>query len=268
MKILLINLDQSNDRLAQQRAQFNKLALEFERLPAVSIHNISEAEYSKVAFKNQREMKYSELACFLSHKKAWEMVIEKQEPCLILEDDALLVTDLSKILKDIEKLNTIDFVNLEVHDRKKKFIAKGATYQIVNQRYDLLRLYQDRSGTGGYVLFPSGAKKLLEKLEASHPKMADEFISTCYELIGYQIEPAALLQSDQSEKYGLEIEDISTSVIRSLNQGISKNIPVLDQFKYKKNRLIQQLLLGVRHLSIMHKSERREIKFDKNRFER
>lgn len=266
MKILLINLDQSQDRLIQQKEQFHKLKLEFERLPAVSIHDISENDYSQVAFKNQREMKYSELACFLSHKKAWEVVIKKQEPCLILEDDAVLVKDLSNILDDIAKINTVDFINLEVHDLKKKFVAKEPTYQVGNHYYSLLRLYQDRSGTGGYVLFPTGARKLLNKLEQSHPKMADEFISTCYELNGYQIEPAALLQSDQSEKYGLQVKEISTSVIRSLDLGQSTKIPFWNQCKYKKNRFIQQMLLGIRHLAIMNKSVKREIHFDKERF--
>ena len=42
MKVLLINLDQSKDRLAQQQAQFKDLELEFERLSAVSIHDFSE----------------------------------------------------------------------------------------------------------------------------------------------------------------------------------------------------------------------------------
>ena len=124
MKILLINLEQSIDRLEQQHIQFNDLGLEFERLPAVSIHDFSEAEYKEMAFKGQRPMKQSELACFLSHKKAWEYVIRHNEPCVILEDDAILVKDFKNILNDLTQIDEIDYVNLEVHGRKKNSCQK------------------------------------------------------------------------------------------------------------------------------------------------
>ena len=97
MKVLLINLDQSQDRLAQQQAQFKDLELEFERLSAISIHDFSEDDYKRMAFGGQRPMKQSELACFLSHKKAWDYIVEHNEPCVVLEDDAILVKDFKKI---------------------------------------------------------------------------------------------------------------------------------------------------------------------------
>lgn len=50
MKILLINLDQSTDRLVKQQEQFKQLGLSFERFPAVSIKDFSEDEYKALAF--------------------------------------------------------------------------------------------------------------------------------------------------------------------------------------------------------------------------
>ncbi|WP_323841352.1 MULTISPECIES: glycosyltransferase family 25 protein [unclassified Moraxella] len=45
MKIYIINLDQSTDRLALQNKQFARLNLSFERLPAVSVADISKEFY-------------------------------------------------------------------------------------------------------------------------------------------------------------------------------------------------------------------------------
>ena len=77
MKILIINLEHSTERLAQQQQQFDRLGLLFERLPAVSLHDFNDEEYNRLAFSGQRPLKKAELACFLSHKKAWEYVTSK-----------------------------------------------------------------------------------------------------------------------------------------------------------------------------------------------
>ena len=110
MKILLINLDQSKDRLLQQQAQFSDLGLEFERLSAISINDFSEDEYKAMAFGGQRPMKQSELACFLSHKKAWDYIVEHDEPCVVLEDDAILVKDFKNILNDLMQIKEMDYL--------------------------------------------------------------------------------------------------------------------------------------------------------------
>ena len=90
MNILIIQLLGSKERLDFQQQQFARLQLNFEILPAVSVANISEQQYQQQAFGWQRPLRKVELACFLSHKTAWEKVVELNQPCLILEDDAVL----------------------------------------------------------------------------------------------------------------------------------------------------------------------------------
>lgn len=266
MKVFIINLEQCTDRLEQQTLQFQKLDLIFERLPAVSIQDISIQDYERFAFNGQRPMKQSELACFLSHKKAWQAVISSKQPCLILEDDAVLVRDLKHILDDISNLENIDFVNLEVHGRK-KMVAKEK-FATVATDYHLFELYQDRSGAAAYVLFPSGAKKLLERLEQTYPKLADEFISSCYSLNAYQIEPAAALQSDKAQMYGVDVRVIHGSVIGYVqNNHTNKLLVSFDsKIKYKKNRVIQQIYLGFHQFKGVFKFIRRNIELDRHRF--
>ncbi|SDB80901.1 glycosyltransferase family 25 protein [Acinetobacter boissieri] len=266
MKVFIINLEQCTDRLEQQTLQFQKLDLTFNRLAAVTVNEFSKETYERLAFQGQRPMKQSELACFLSHKKAWQTVLDLKEPCLILEDDAVLVKDLKEILNDIKRLENTDFVNLEVHGRKKS-VAKEPRYTVATD-YNLFNLYQDRSGTGGYVLFPTGAKKLLDCAEQTHPKLADEFIYGCYTLNAYQIEPAALLQSDKADMYGVDVSVMHESVIGLIknNHSHAPQNSLMSKFKYKKNRIEQQILLGIHYLKGMFRYNRREIQVDKQRF--
>ncbi|MDY6485767.1 glycosyltransferase family 25 protein [Acinetobacter faecalis] len=265
MKILLINLDKSTDRLEQQKNQFNELGLEFERLPAVSIHDFSDDEYKKMAFNGQRPMKQSELACFLSHKKAWEYVIELNQPCVVLEDDAVLVKDFKKIIDDFDQLTDIDYINLEVHGRKKT-VAIHARYSVADNSYNLLEIFIDRSGTGGYVLYPTGAQILLDFMAKRAIGLSDEFIHSCYELKAYQIEPAALLQSDKCLEYNVSCAYMHTSVIAQEKNNFNFNLSPTEKTQFKVRRIKAQVNLGLRQLKCLNKGVKREIVVDPKRF--
>ncbi|NAR64329.1 glycosyltransferase family 25 protein [Acinetobacter haemolyticus] len=268
MKILMINLERSKDRLEQQIEQFNKLGLVFERLPAVSIADFSEQVYQDLAFGGQRPMKQSELACFLSHKKAWEYVIEVNQPCAILEDDAVLVRDFGKILDEANGLKNMDFINLEVHGRR-KLIAKSAEFSLGNGDYQLFSLYQDRSGTGGYILYPNGAKKLIDFIGKRSIGLADEFIYSCRALKSYQIEPAALLQSDKCGMYGVKPIGDTHSIIGQVKNTVLFQLSMIEKIQFKYRRIMGQIILGYYYLRFMSKGQciKRDIKVDPQRFD-
>ncbi|AZM39254.1 glycosyltransferase family 25 protein [Acinetobacter baumannii] len=267
MKVLMINLDGSKDRLQQQNEQFDKLKVVFERLPAVSIADFSKGDYQKLAFNGQRPMKQSELACFLSHKKAWEYIVTLNEPCVVLEDDAVLVREFKQIIKAVTNLENIDFINLEVHGRR-KLIAKSATFDLTDDHFRLFSLYQDRSGTGGYILYPSGAKKLLDFMEKRAIGLADEFIYSCRSLEAYQIEPAVLLQSDKCEMYGVKPMDDMHSIIGQVKNTISFELSIIEKIQFKYRRIIAQIILGYYYLLFMCKGAvKREIKVEPKRFD-
>lgn len=267
MKILLINLATSTERLAFQQAQFAKLGLSFDVLPAVSVNDISDAAYQRDAFGWQRPLRKVELACFLSHKKAWQTVLEHGKPCLILEDDAVLVQDLVQLLHDIETAAPVDtdLVNLEVRSRK-KIISKRPVASLLDGQYQLYSLYQDRTGTGGYVLFPTGAAKLLDRLQHTAPATADGFIYASYELISYQTEPAMLIQQDQMQAYGLTDDLRFDSTIGRSEHHKVEYRSWTEKLIFKMRRISAQLRMGIRQLSVLGKSERRMIQLDKERF--
>ena len=155
MDILVISLPNAKERRDFQQNQLSKLGLEFEFLDATSIHDLNEAIYKQHYQDWQRPLKTTEVACYYSHRRAWDRVIQFNKPVLILEDDALLSKCVPALLKDLLSRKDADLINFENRGRK-KFVSRSGEPIVCNSK--LLRLYQDRTGAAGYILWPSGAK--------------------------------------------------------------------------------------------------------------
>ncbi len=253
MRALLINLDKATERMAFQKKQLQNLGIKYQRITAISTDSLKRRTYNKYYTTWERPLRYSEVACFLSHLSAWELIISNQEPMLVLEDDALLSKKTPCLLDELEKSDDIDFVSLEVRGRKKT-IAKHATHMICGLSMKIL--YQDRTGAAGYVLWPEGAKKLIERTRNGNIALTDAFISSCYQLRAFQVEPATIIQLDQCHVYGIPCPIKIKSFIASENKpGSSDGI----RWTYRLKRLLGQLKLGLRQLSVLHKSERKII---------
>ena len=159
MQIFVINLPGATERTKLQKDQLTKLNLKFEIITAMTVEDISKDTYKKHFFDWQRPLRKTEVACYFSHKSAWNRVIKSKEPALILEDDAILSRFLPKLLDNLNSIQNTDLINLENRSRK-KFVSRS--YKDIACQSKLLRLYQDRTGAAGYILWPSGAKKLIQ----------------------------------------------------------------------------------------------------------
>ena len=268
MNILIIHLLGSKERLDFQQQQFARLHLNFEILPAVSVANISEQQYQQQAFGWQRPLRKVELACFLSHKTAWEKVVELNQPCLILEDDAVLAKNSREVLEDIEQqqFSDIDLINLEVRSRK-KIVSKQPGLTLLNGQFKLFELYQDRTGAAGYILYPSGAKKLINRLKNTAPAIADGFICASYELSSLQIEPALIIQQDQLDQYQITstLHFDSTIGRSEHHKPVYRNLS--EKIAFKQRRLVGQLALAIRYIQVMPKASKRFIVLNKTDFD-
>lgn len=262
MNILLINLPESVDRLNFQKKQLKQLGLDFEVLVATSRNELSQEEIQNLSYGWERPLRSSELACFMSHKNAWLKVQESQEPTLILEDDALLSIHTPALLNTLSQSTNRDLITLEVRGRK-KVVAKQA--QSINTDFNQYRLYQDRTGAAGYILWPSGAKKLLNKASNFPPALADAFISSCYTLNAYQVEPAAIIQLDQCDNYQVPSQYSTTSHISSQRKPQPK-LPPFSYTLFKLRRIKAQLKMGVRQLWLRRVSQRRAINLIRSQF--
>jgi glycosyl transferase family 25 len=250
MNIYIINLHSEKTRRNFQESQMQKLDLKHRMIFALSTEDIAEEIYEKHFYDWQRPMRKVEVACYFSHQKLWKRVLRENKPALILEDDALLSKNLPKLLQEVEGRNDIDMLNLEVRGRK-KFVSKAYENILTSKIY---RLYQDRTGAAAYILYPSGAKKLLNCQDKNGIALADAHITNC-KMKSYQIEPAMALQLDQCENYNIKTNYINAST-SSISQIQRKNSSLF----FKIKRIYSQIKLGFKQIKLINISKKRLIK--------
>jgi len=253
MDILIISLTNAEERRNFQQEQLSKLGLDFRFLDATSTNNIDKTTYKQHYKDWQRPLKETEVACYYSHRHAWDSVIQSNQPTLILEDDALLSICTPALLKNLSTKKNVDLINLENRGRK-KFVSKSSESIVCNSK--LLRLYQDRTGAAGYILWPSGAKKLIQCEKRKGIALADAHITACNNLNCYQVEPSPIIQLDHCEWYKIE---------NPINNRASKSsVSSIDNPKgnwlFWVKRICSQIKLGFRQLFLITFSTRRYIK--------
>jgi glycosyl transferase family 25 len=259
VQIFVINLPSAIERRKFQQDQLTKLGLEYKILDATSSDDISDATYKKHYFDWQRPLRKTEIACYYSHRLAWEMVTKSRKPALIIEDDAVLSSCVPELLDNLNEIDNSDLINLENRSRK-KFVSRS--YIEIECNSKLYRLYQDRSGAAGYILWPSGANKLIQLEKNRGIGLADAHITACHALQAYQVEPSPIIQLDQCKEYG--VTNSYTNVISKSTVSISHNYKGGVYFMIK--RLFYQLKLASRQLFILTKSQRRYIKIRNSDF--
>jgi len=238
MLVIVINLASAKDRFAFQKEQLSQLGLPFHRLVAYTPDTIPSDIPESYWNTWQRPMTMGERACFLSHKAAWQHVAE-DGPALILEDDAILANKVPELLKLIENQPDMDHLSLEVRGRRK--LVGNAAIPLANGVMRR-RLYLDRTGAAAYVLWPSGAQKLLKRAKR-RAAIADGMICQAYELRSFQTDPACAVQIDMATKYGLPMEFETASTTGNGRRSMDKS------FMQKMRRWSAQLRMGWRMFS-------------------
>ena len=259
--ILVISLPSAKERRCFQKNQLAKLDLKFSFLDATSVDNIDEIIYKQHCQDWQRPLKKTEVACYYSHRHAWNRVIQSNQPVLILEDDALLSKCVPELLKEFTNKENADFINLENRGRK-KFVSKSGESIACNSK--ILRLYQDRTGAAGYILWPSGAKKLIQCEKKKGIALADAHITACNSLNAYQVEPSPIIQLDQCAYYGIE----NPVDIKTLESSVSSRNNSKGGWFFRFKRIYSQVKLGLRQLILLTKFERRYIEIKKYDFKK
>jgi glycosyl transferase family 25 len=260
MKALVINQDGQHKRMAFQQQQLTSLGISFQRIPSYTIFGIEDAAFKKHFDTWQRPLTVSEVSCFLSHKTAWEKVALADEPMLILEDDAWLDTNIVNVLTELSEMSEVDYTTLEVTgSNRNKLLAKLPTK--IFSEGGLFRLYQGRSGAAGYVLWPEGAKKLLDKTANNKIGLADKFICSCYSLKAYQVEPALIIQLDQCVSHGITPPLEVKTTITTKTEFKPK---LLSLIRYKIRRIIGEARIGINILCHSLNTNRKSIVLSEN----
>ncbi len=201
MRVYVINLDRSPDRLEHFQRQAAGGGVAFERISAVDGKRMSPQEIaaqSDPAYQF-KPLSPAEVAVFLSHKQAWRQLLQTGEQyAAIFEDDVILAPNLATTLQAIERLPcSFDIIKLETTFRQivvadvQAELAKGSQVQ---------RLLTWHGGAAGYVISRACAERLLAwKERVSDP--VDQVLfhpqsQVCSLLNVLQLLPAACVQND------------------------------------------------------------------------
>lgn len=165
-KVFLINLAKSTERLKNSSERLAAQNIQFERIPAIDGTKLTneeiKAHYSSQSNRKQyyRNLGYGEIGCFLSHRLAWQKIVDQQLPyAIILEDDFQLVGELSAVFNTIESLR-FDWQLLKLAAYQNRTRPIKAKKQ-VNEQFDLVLHKKPLTGCCAQAITYEAAKQLL-----------------------------------------------------------------------------------------------------------
>lgn len=155
ISIVYINLESRPDRRAFMERQLSALGLSARRIEAVTPTDIGAEELERYCGKSAvRPMAPPELACAMSHVRAWQA----DRWTLVLEDDAMLSPRLPAFLRAFaENPPDVDVVKLEIHYRT-WLRALPPSGELAGVR--LHRFRTTVFGCACYLISPRGARYL------------------------------------------------------------------------------------------------------------
>ncbi|MCD7059464.1 glycosyltransferase family 25 protein [Pelagibacterium xiamenense] len=159
MPIYYINLSERTDRRAFMEEQFARLGLAAERIEAVTPADIPEADIARYCDNTRPSyLRPNQLACTLSHEKAWRTMLEAGHArAVVMEDDAVLSALLPAFLDDLDGV-AFDVVRFEAAVRKVRVLPPVAQ---AGPRIALRPFRSTLPGASGYVIGEDAARSLL-----------------------------------------------------------------------------------------------------------
>jgi glycosyl transferase, family 25 len=162
--IYVINMARDVARIENMAQQFSALGLTFERVEAVDGRLLGSEKrrevYSRFWFSllHGRSASAGELGCALSHRKIYELMVERnQNWALIFEDDVLLNKTFAENISAIE-METRNFELVQLFAFGTPNILQSAP---THAAFRIMRFSGAHSSAAAYGLRLSGAKKLL-----------------------------------------------------------------------------------------------------------
>lgn len=165
MKLFVINLDRSPERLDRLKAIFATMKLDFMRVPAIDGANLSEQKINELQLKSQwiEPLTRGEVACFLSHYEALKLIANGcDEYGAIFEDDAMFSKDASLLLSSTDWiLPQADIVKIETQGKK---IWLGEAIRL-NEKFTLSQLKTSNIMAAGYIISKKASIRLLDLMD-------------------------------------------------------------------------------------------------------
>lgn len=162
MKVYLINLDRSPERLAWFMGQVEGKGVDVVRVPAVDARGLPDDEFERLLklTSGHNSMSPAEMGCLLSHRKVWQLVADgPEEWAFIAEDDIHLSAEAPKFLSDDSWIPPgADIVRAETDMR-----IQEMSYELVGTASgrQLRALKSKQLGSAGYFICRSASDKLI-----------------------------------------------------------------------------------------------------------
>ena len=205
--VYIISLASAQHRRAFQEAQAKRLGFEPVWSEAVGVSDISDAFFLQHAFQWERALKKTEVACFMSHLNLWRTIAAGDRPAVVLEDDVVLGGHWFENIRSLAQHAQADCICLEAWGKK----ILGAPQMVGHLK--LQRLHLNSAGAAAYLLWPLGARRLLDKYEQQGTALADAFINQTRGWNFLQLVPANAIQMNVAPEYGLPEHVHSASLI-------------------------------------------------------
>ena len=193
---VVINLDRHKDRLDWFMENAARVGLAVNRLRAFDAAAEENAQALLDFRAGDTALSNGEIACFLSHRMAWRILLESDAPFIaVFEDDAHLSEDLSLLLTTALVPPNVHLLRIE-EPCGKASIAQKPIHRHCGRgiHHILTRAY----GTAGYVISRACAADLLKRTETGTQPvdvfLFDERSEVFCTYNIYQIVPAACVQ--------------------------------------------------------------------------
>jgi glycosyl transferase family 25 len=197
MKIFVINLDKSTDRLSHMAVQLDSLGYAWERFPALGPAHIEDMSRTLELPLLRGRCTAPEKGVALSHYSIWKKVLaEGIDHALVLEDDIHFCRDARILVESVkEKISRgfcYDIIKLETFLAGIFVDRKGLK---VSARTRLHRLRSNHTGAAAYIISRDGCRKMIDRY-ASADRAVDlvMFDGDLEELCVFQLHPAPCIQ--------------------------------------------------------------------------
>jgi glycosyl transferase family 25 len=167
MKFYLINLDRSPDRLAWMSSRLQTLGINPVRVPAVDGKQLSKETLNRwdSVRHPQFGMGPGEVACFLSHRRVWEIISDgKDDWGLVAEDDIHISDHLVKFMADADWVP--EDANIIKAETAKQRVWLSSKSRNIADSHSLRVLRSYHGGSAAYFVNKDTANWMLRETES------------------------------------------------------------------------------------------------------
>lgn len=203
----VINLDRVPDRWQKMNTRLAELGISVERLSAVdgsAFGNKIPECYTGATVRYPRFMSAGEVACFLSHRKCWERLIDSDEEWALCMEDDLLISD-----RALQFMCNTDWIPVDVNILQLSSLYPNSSesirkdkIKIDNKTELVMPLIPSPVGTQAYLISRKAAQWAIDN-SAGFTCPVDEFLfSLWFEMANkfptWRLSPVCVIEDRES----------------------------------------------------------------------